>query len=78
MERDCLFSLAHQVQVTSVTGFWFSMIAVTTQGLFLNEKSDLKLNVLALIKELKAKHGYAVKYIQCDNEGENLTLEMAC
>ena len=46
--------------------------------LFLKEKSDLKMNVLALIKELKAKDGYIIKYIWCDNAGENLALEIAC
>ena len=37
----------------------------------------MELNVFVLIKELKAKHGYAVKYIKCDNAGENLALDMA-
>ena len=41
---------------------------------FLKEKSYLKLNVLALIKRLEAKHGYFLKYIGCDNAGKSLIL----
>ena len=40
----------------------------------LKEKSDLKLNVLALIKEFKAKHEYVMKCIQCDIACEKLAL----
>ena len=31
-----------------------------------------------LIKEFKAKYGYVVKYIQCDNAGENMALVLVC
>ena len=31
-----------------------------------------------LIKDLKAKHGYIVKYLDCNNAGENNALEKFC
>ena len=47
-------------------------------GYFLKSKSDLNDEILALIKELKPKFGITVKYIRCDNAGENKALEKAC
>jgi hypothetical protein len=34
--------------------------------------------MLALIKDLKSKQKVTVKYIHCDDAGENKTLEGAC
>ncbi len=47
---------------------------------FLKYKIDLTKNVLGLIKELKSSNLAVkmVKYICCDNAGENVALEMAC
>ncbi len=40
--------------------------------------SDLKDHVIELIKELYLKYDCKVKYIRCDNAGENFSLEKAC
>ena len=49
------------------TGFKFSF--------FLKQKSETAGKVTELIKHLKE---YKVKFIRCDNAGENLKLEEAC
>ena len=41
----------------------------------MKNKSDLKDEILALIKVVKAKFGITVKYTRCDNAGENIALE---
>ncbi len=47
---------------------------------FLEYKVDLTENVLALIKKLKSSNVTVkiVKYIHCDNAGDNNAFEMAC
>ena len=45
---------------------------------FLKKKKEVKANVIELVKELKAKYGIVVKYIRCDNAGENRALQDAC
>jgi transposase InsO family protein len=45
---------------------------------FLAKKSDTTKVMLMLIKDLKARNNKIVKYIQCDNAGENHKLEEAC
>ncbi len=47
---------------------------------FLKYKSNFTENVLGWIKELKSSNVAVkiVKYIHCDNAGENVALEMAC
>ncbi len=40
----------------------------------MKNKGDKKDEILAPIKELKAKYDIAVKYIRCNNAGENTTL----
>jgi hypothetical protein len=45
---------------------------------FLIRKNETEKKVVKLIKDLKAKHGKIVKYIRCDNAGENVRLEAAC
>ena len=44
----------------------------------MKEKSQLSEKVVPLIKDLKAKHGKQVKFIRCDNAGENKILEATC
>jgi hypothetical protein len=46
--------------------------------LLLKKKSNLRENTLALIKDLKAKQGITVKFIQCNYAGENKKLKEAC
>ncbi len=45
---------------------------------FLKEKIDLKSHVIEPIKELYTKYNCKVKYICCDNAGENISLEKVC
>ena len=45
---------------------------------FLKKKSETTAKMVALIKELKSKYGIEVKYIRCDNAGENDALKRAC
>ena len=70
-------------QTTSIGGkkHWLLVLDDCTDlawSYFLKNKSDLKDEILALIKQLKAKFGITVRYIRCDNAGENLALEKAC
>ena len=53
--------------VDDANGFKFSY--------FLKRKSETAGKVIALIKHLKATLNYQIKYICCDNAGENRTLE---
>ena len=45
---------------------------------FLKEESKLREKIHCLIKELQAKYICKVKYICCDNAGENTALEKMC
>ena len=45
---------------------------------FLKKKSETAAKVVELIKHLKTTLNYQVKFIRCDNAGENLKLEEAC
>ena len=45
---------------------------------FLKQKSDLPDTVLLFIADIKKKLGYTVKFIRCDNAGENRVLEQRC
>ena len=42
---------------------------------FLKKKSELKGEPIDLIKDLKQKMKYEVKYLRCDNAGENMDAE---
>jgi transposase InsO family protein len=44
----------------------------------MKNKDDQVPILVSLIKRLKAKYGYTVKYIRCDNAGENVALQKAC
>jgi transposase InsO family protein len=45
---------------------------------FLKKKSDLSQTVRNLVKDLKVKHKKRVKFIRCDNAGENKAFEKEC
>jgi hypothetical protein len=45
---------------------------------FLKHKDDQVEELIAHIKELKSKYGKVIKYIHCDNAGENILLEEQC
>ncbi len=69
-------------QTTSIGGMkhWLLVLDDCTDlawSYFLKNKSDLKNEILALIKESKAKFCITVKYIRCNNAGENIALEKA-
>jgi len=54
--------------------FWLLIIDDATD-FFLKKKGDLSKTVRELINDLKAKIQKTVKYIRCDNAGENKSLE---
>ena len=61
--------------------FWILVVDDHTDycwSFFVKKKSELKDKVVPLIKELKAKNGIEVKFIRCDNAGENNSLEEEC
>lgn len=60
--------------------FWALVVDDHTDflwGKFFSKKSDLSKNILPILKQLFVK-GKEVKYIRCDNAGENRTLEKDC
>ena len=56
--------------VDNATGFKFSY--------FLKKKSEVPKIIVRLIKHLKQTKGYVVKYLHCNNAGENLATEKEC
>ena len=61
--------------------FWILIVDEATDmkwSYFVKLKSELKRKVIDLIKELKSKDNKFVKYIRCDNAGENNELQAAC
>ena len=60
--------------------FWLLIIDDATRmcwSTFLKQKSDTCERVIRFIKNLRAQN-YPVKYIRCDNAGENQTLQQQC
>ena len=45
---------------------------------FLKFKSQVKDKMVELIKHLDRKYGYNVRYLRCDNAGENVKTEEEC
>ena len=39
---------------------------------FLKNKSQVKVKIVELIKDIQRRFGYVVKFLRCDNAGENL------
>ena len=75
-----LFIDISSIKSTSFGGKKFWLLALDdfsdySFSFFLKSKDELSATVRALIKELKAKNGIAVKTIRCDNAGENKKLE---
>jgi hypothetical protein len=61
--------------------FWFLVLDDCTDkawSFFLKHKDDQVEVFIEHIKELKSKYRKVVKYIQCDNVGENILLERQC
>ena len=61
--------------------FWLLVLDDCTDkawSFFLKHKDDQVEELIAHIKELKSKYGKVVKYIRCDNAGENILLEEWC
>ena len=61
--------------------FWLLVLDDCTDkawSFFLKQKDDQVDILIAHIKELKAQYGKVVKYIRCDNAGENISLEKRC
>jgi hypothetical protein len=59
--------------------FWCLVVDEVSKmkwSFFLKEKSDQVDKLLPFLKEMKTQ--YAIKYIRCDNAGENISLDSAC
>ena len=68
---------------TSAGGSKYGFLAVDEAthmkfSLFLKQKSEVKEKFIPLLKELRDTYGRRVKYIRCDNAGENQALEREC
>ncbi len=76
------------IDISSVKGesysgskYWLLVLDDCTDHIwsyFLTAKSHTRKEMIILLKELSAKYGKAVKYIRCDNAGENKVLEKEC
>jgi len=61
--------------------FWLLVIDQASDfcwSYFLKSKSETVKIIVTLIKNLKAQHNYDIKYLQCDNAGENLKTQQLC
>ena len=61
--------------------YWLLVVDDATDycwSYFLKEKSQLCKTVVSLLKELKDTYNKTVKYIRCDNSGENVVLIEKC
>ena len=76
------------IDISSVKGesysgskYWLLVLDDCTDHIwsyFLTAKSHTRTEMILLLKELLAKYGKVVKYIRCDNAGENKALEKEC
>ena len=71
------------VQTASIGGsrFWCLVVDEATKmkwSFFLKEKSQLSEKMIPFLKEFKAKYSKQVRFIRCDNAGENKSLEIDC
>ena len=78
-----LFLDISSVKATSIGGakFWLLVLDDATDmcwSFFLKEKSELAEVVLQLLLDLRFKHNRTVKFIRCDNAGENMSLQKRC
>jgi hypothetical protein len=78
-----LYIDASSVKAKSFGGskFWLLVVDDCTDvawSAFLNKQSDQVERLITLIKELAIKDKVSVKYIRCDNAGENGALEKEC
>ena len=49
-----------------------------TWSYFFKKKSETADKIISLIKDLKSKHGIVVRFVRCDNLGENVALQRTC
>jgi transposase InsO family protein len=80
-ERLCIdISSVSKVSISNKR-FWLLVLDENTSykwSFFLKTKSDQVQVLIEHIMDLEAKEGVKVKYIRCDNAGENLSLEKEC
>jgi len=61
--------------------FWLLIVDDCTDfcwSIFLQRKRDLSKAMVGIIRDLQIKHNKKVKYLRCDNGGENLSLQKYC
>ena len=78
-----LFLDISSVKAQSIGGakFWLLVQDDATDmcwSFLIKEKSDLSQSVMNLLLDLRLKHNTRVKYIRCDNAGENVALKKRC
>jgi hypothetical protein len=80
-ERLCIdISSVSKVSISNKK-FWLLVLDENTSykwSFILKTKSDQVQVLIEHIMDLEAKEGVKVKYIRCDNAGENLSLEKEC
>ena len=76
------FDIAH-INAQSLGGskYWLVLLDDASDycwSMFLKKKSELSERVIPWIKNTRTKHNFKVKFMRCDNAGENLILEENC
>ena len=78
-----LFIDISSVKGVSIGGskYWLAIVddfTDMTWSMFLKQKSEQVNRIIDFIRDLKVKLNLSVKYIRCDNAGENKSLEKRC
>ena len=77
-ERLCTVISYVQHKILGGSLYWVLVVYQTTKykwSVFVKHKSDMARTIVEIVKEIKVKHQKQVRYIRCDNAGENLLIE---
>ena len=80
-ERLCFDISSSKKLSFSKSKFWLLVVDEATDmcwSRFLKKKSDLPDVMMKLVKEINNMEGKKVKYLRCDNAGENISFEEKC
>ena len=80
---EWLYMDISSIKAISIGGskFWCLLVDEATKmkwSFFLKEKSDLSDKIGIFLKDFKGIYNREVRFIWCDNAGENKALETAC
>ena len=77
-ERLCLDTSSIRYRNAGGAKYWLLIVDEFSNykiSKFMNRKSHLAVTCLEIIRELETRTGKKVKYIRCDNAGENISLD---